>query len=102
MRKISKFFVGLKNLKNNRPGAIIVVDAAENAIAIQEAEVNKIPVITLSNTMVQHLPKDLKQTIICNTGSLNAIDLIMQELTQAYKSAYVAQANKTISVSKRY
>jgi small subunit ribosomal protein S2 len=86
--KISKFFNGLKSMKSNRPGAIIVIDASQNPIAIQEAEAIKIPVICLTNTNVLTLPENLNYTIVCNVNSLNTVDLVMDELAQGYNKGF--------------
>lgn len=86
--KISKFFDGLKAMKSNRPGAIIVIDAAQNPIAIEEAEAINIPVICLTNTNVLTLPQNLANVITCNVNSLNTVDLIIEELVQSYNSGF--------------
>lgn len=86
--KLTKFFGGLVNLKNNHPGAVIVLDAKENAVAIKEAEVMKIPVIALTNTNVQTLPKNLGCTIVCNTSSLNSVNFIIDVLVEAYNQGF--------------
>jgi small subunit ribosomal protein S2 len=88
LEKLERFFGGLIGLKNNRPGALVVLDAKENAVAIQEAETMKIPVITLTNTNVETLPGDLKHTIVCNTSSLNTVKLITETLVDAYNQGF--------------
>jgi small subunit ribosomal protein S2 len=84
--KKEKIFSGLVNLKNNRPGAVLVLDASENSIAIKEAEAMSIPVIALTNTSTITLPKNLDYTILCNIHSIDAIKLILDELTTSYNN----------------
>jgi small subunit ribosomal protein S2 len=93
--KISKLFKGLVNLKNNRPGAILILDANSNDITIKESDSIKVPVIALSNTNTLTLPQDLKHTIVTNTNSINGIKLILDKLVQSYNdglSAGIPQA----------
>lgn len=82
--KISKLFKGLVNLKNNKPGAILVLDANQNDMAIKEADNMNIPVITLTNTNTLALPKNLNYTIVTNINSINAIKLITEHLGASY------------------
>jgi small subunit ribosomal protein S2 len=84
--KKEKIFSGLVNLKNNRPGAVIVLDASENSIAIKEAEAMNIPVIALTNTSTVTLPKNLDYTVLCNIHSIKAIELILDQLVESYNS----------------
>jgi small subunit ribosomal protein S2 len=88
--KKEKIFSGLVNLKNNRPGAVIVLDASENSIAIKEAEAMNIPVIALTNTSTVTLPKNLDHTILCNIHSIDAIKLILEELVSSYNKGSAA------------
>lgn len=85
--KMSKFFDGLKILKSNKPGAILVLDAAQNDIAIKEAELIGVPVISMTNTFIQTLPKNADFNILFNNNSISAVDFIMDELTTTYNQA---------------
>ncbi len=104
--KMNKFFVGLKNLKTNRPGAILVLDSALNDIAIKEAELVGIPVVALTNTFIQTLPKNSSYTVLCNNNSINAVDFIVKEfvdsynigLTMAIESVQKEKSEKTAKV----
>jgi small subunit ribosomal protein S2 len=84
--KKEKIFSGLVNLKNNKPGAVIVLDASENSIAIKEAEAMKIPVVALTNTSTVTLPQNLEYTILCNIHSIEAIQLILNQLQSSYNT----------------
>ena len=84
--KIMKFFNGLTNLKTSKPGALLIIDAGQNQIAISEAEKVGIPIIVLTNTSTSKLPKDLKYTIVCNINSAKAVDILVVKLIQAYNN----------------
>ena len=82
--KINKFFEGLAHLKHNRPGAVLVLNTVDDPIAIAEADTKNIPVIALTNTSSTHLPKDLKYTLATNVHSINAVELFMNRIIEAY------------------
>ncbi len=88
VEKLSKFFGGLKTLKNNKPGAVLVLDSNSNAVAIKEAEVVKVPVIALSNVNTNILPKNIDNVIVTNTNSTNAVDLIIKRLINSYNEGF--------------
>jgi small subunit ribosomal protein S2 len=81
---IAKFFEGLRTLKNNRPGALLLVDGPNNPIAIKEADMMGIPVIVLTNTSIQVLPKSTKNVIIANINSTNTVSFILDNLVHSY------------------
>jgi small subunit ribosomal protein S2 len=89
--KKEKIFSGLVNLKNNKPGAVIVLDSGENPIAIKEAEANGVPVIALTNTSTITLPVNLDYTVLCNVNSINAIELIINDLVNYYNVGYATE-----------
>jgi small subunit ribosomal protein S2 len=84
IEKMGKFFNGLKLLKSNRPAAVLVLDAANNSIAIKESECVKIPVVALTNTFIQTLPQNTDYTIVCNNNSVAGIDFIVKSLIESY------------------
>ncbi|MEM1311989.1 MAG: 30S ribosomal protein S2 [Patescibacteria group bacterium] len=92
--KISKLFKGLVNLKNNKPGAIFIMDANSNDIAIKESDGINIPVIALSNTNTLSLPENLKYTIVTNTNSINAVQLVSETLINSYNQGLVASTTQ--------
>jgi small subunit ribosomal protein S2 len=98
--RMEKFFGGLRTLKSNRPGAIIVLDTPANPVAIKEAESMNVPVIALTNTSVSYLPQSLTHTILFNNYSLNALDMVVSELTSAYNQGLEAQVSKEADDSK--
>lgn len=99
--KMGKFFDGLKSLKTNRPGAVLVLDAANNDIAIKEAELIGCPVIALTNTYITYLPQKLEYTVLMNNHSIGAVDFVIQELVESYNQGLVAgQEVKTESETK--
>ena len=100
LEKKQLLFGGLKNLKTNRPGAILVLDSAKNQNAILEAEVNNIPIIALSNLNTILLPKSLEHSIIFNNTSMEAIRLITGELAKAFNDGFVS-AQVPIEATKK-
>lgn len=49
--KLDKFFLGLKDLEN-LPDTLFIVDPVEEHVALKEAKIKKIPVVSLCNTNV--------------------------------------------------
>jgi small subunit ribosomal protein S2 len=97
-RRITKFFEGLKNLKNNKPGAVLVLDTYFNSISIKEAQVASVPTVALSNTNSKFLPTSLDKLILCNTNSRSAVELICQQLVKAYNQGLAESSElKTIT-----
>jgi small subunit ribosomal protein S2 len=88
--KKSNLFGGLKNLKNNHPGAVLLLDTAKNYNAILESENNNIPLIAFTNLNSILLPKNLDTTIVFNNTSVNAIDIISNQLVEAYNQGVIA------------
>jgi small subunit ribosomal protein S2 len=95
--KMSKFFIGLKNLKTNRPGAILILDASQNDITIKEAELIGIPVVALTNTFIKTLPKNQNYTVLCNINSINAVDFMVNEFVDSYNTGL----NSAIEISQK-
>jgi small subunit ribosomal protein S2 len=94
--KLRSIFDGLVPMKTNRPGAIIVLDADENKVSIQEAQVLGVPVIALTNTSTVFLPNNLDSTICINTNSTKAVDLVLAHLVESYNSGFEAAALQPI------
>ncbi len=82
--KITKFFAGLKNLKNNHPGAVLLLDAAVNPVTIKEAQAVKVPVIAFTNTSIKLLPDNLDTTVVCNVNSTNTVKFLISTLSESY------------------
>lgn len=94
--RVAKFFAGLRPLRSNRPGAVIVVDGPNNAIAIKEAESVGVPVIVLTNTSIKILPKDLSNTITCNIHSISSVDFILNYLIESYNKGFAVGNEKRL------
>jgi small subunit ribosomal protein S2 len=88
--KKMNLFAGIRNLKSNKPGVVIVLDPKKNKTAILEAETNKVPVICLTNLNTVLLPQDLTTTVTFNNTSLNAVRLIATELLDNYNQGVAA------------
>lgn len=82
MEKLARRFGGLAPMKG-MPGALIVIDSKEEAIAITEANQVGIPVISLSNTDC-----DISRVgypIIGNDANKKTIEFFLNKLVSAYK-----------------
>jgi small subunit ribosomal protein S2 len=90
VEKLNKSFAGLMSLKNNRPGAMIVLEANENDVAIKEGDVMKVPVITLTNTGATTLSKDIAYTVVGNTHSIHATEMMLDSLVDSYNQGLAA------------
>lgn len=80
--RLEKYFAGLASLKNI-PGAVFVIDSKKEHIAVKEAKLMKVPVISVSNSDC-----DLKQInypIVGNDSSLSSIAFFVKEIVEAYK-----------------
>lgn len=99
--KISKFFNGLVNLKNNKPGALLVLDVANHSVPILEAQKMGIPVIALTNTATKFLPEKLDTTIVTNIYSIKAVELILDNLVESYNEGFQAGISQAITEEKK-
>ncbi len=82
IEKLQRRFGGLSNMKS-MPGAMIVIDAKEEAIAITEANMLGIPVIALCNTDCDIKP--VAYPIIANDANKKTIEYFLNKLVSAYK-----------------
>ena len=85
IERMSKFFAGLKTLKNNKPGAIFVFDISNNPIGVKEAELMDVPIIGLTNTKSSVLPSDIERLIVCNYNSVKSVEFIVDRLLSSYQ-----------------
>lgn len=82
IEKLGRRFGGLTTMKG-LPGALVVVDATEEAIAITEANQMGIPVIALCNTDCNIKP--VAYPVIGNDANKKAIEFILNRFIAAYK-----------------
>ena len=75
--KLKKFYEGLLGMFD-KPKAIVVVDAEEEAIAVEEAIKIGIPVISISNT--DNNIEKIDFPILANDRSRSTIEFILKEL----------------------
>lgn len=92
--KKNVLFGGLKYLKNNKPGAILVLDGQKNYNAILEAQTTGVPVIVFGNTNTQILPKDMRNMIVFNNTSIEAVRLIAEILAVNYSDGMKDQSSE--------
>ena len=89
--KLERYFSSLVNL-NELPGAVFVVDANDETIAVAEAKKMGIPVITLSNSDCDI--RGINYPIIGNDASQGSIRYFVQELIEAYEAGRKDRASK--------
>jgi small subunit ribosomal protein S2 len=82
--KLRAIFDGLVNLKSNKPGVVIVFDSDENKVAIQEATKLNIPVVIVTHTSSVFLPQNHASTILMNTNSIKAVELVLAKFMDVY------------------
>lgn len=82
MEKLARRFGGLSTMKG-MPGALIVIDSKEEAIAITEANQVGIPVISLSNSDCDI--RTVAYPIIANDANKKTIEFFLNKLVTAYK-----------------
>jgi small subunit ribosomal protein S2 len=80
--KLKKYYEGLLNMFD-KPKAVIVVDAKDENIAVQEAKKVGIPVISISNT--DNDITGIEFPIIANDRSRSAIKFIIEDLFSVIK-----------------
>lgn len=86
--KLERYFDSLVPL-TELPGAVFVVDANGEAIAVAEAKKAGVPVITLSNSDCDI--RGLEYPIIANDASQATIRYMVQELVVAYQAGQLKQ-----------
>jgi small subunit ribosomal protein S2 len=80
MRKIRKNLGGVRNM-SKQPGAMVIVDAMREHIAVREAHKMDIPVIALIDTDADPDPIDIP--IPGNDDAMRAIEVVIRELADA-------------------
>ena len=80
--KLEKYFGGMINMKKV-PDIMFVIDSKHEAIAIKEAKINKVPVISLSSTDCNI--REVDYPIVGNDNARSSIQYFVDEITKAYK-----------------
>jgi small subunit ribosomal protein S2 len=83
IEKMSKSFGGLISL-TKKPDAIFIIDSKKETIALTEANIMKIPVISLSNT--DNDLSNIDYPIIGNDASRTSVQFFVNKIVEAYKS----------------
>lgn len=79
--KLERYFASLTDL-TELPGAIIVVDPKDEAIAVAEAKVTGVPVVALANSDCNL--KGVDYPIVGNDTARDSIEYVVGELAMAY------------------
>lgn len=83
--RMHKLFSGIVDMKK-LPDALFIVDPKKEHIAATEAEKSHIPTIALANTDCDI--SNITYPVVGNDASLSSITLIVETLTEAYKSGF--------------
>ena len=83
LEKLQDRWGGIKNMVS-LPDALFVVDGHEDAIAITEAKVKKIPVIAIVDTNVN--PETVTYPIPANDDAISSVSLILEKVKKAIAS----------------
>ncbi len=92
-KALERIFGGIKNM-DKMPGAVFVVDAPKEAIAIAEARKLHIPVIALADTNAD--PDLIDYPIPANDDALKAVKLIAQTIADAAAAGAKEHASKKV------
>ena len=82
--KLDKYLVGIKDM-GRLPGAMFVVDARREAIAVKEAQKLGIPVIAITDTNAD--PDPINYPIPGNDDAIRSVTLIAKAITSTITSA---------------
>lgn len=83
IEKLEKYLSGIKSLQDY-PSVLVVVDAKEEKIAIEEARKMNIPVVALMNSDCDI--SDADYPIPGNDSAVTSIDYFLSEIIKAYKN----------------
>jgi len=98
MKKIKSNLQGVRNM-SRLPGAVVVVDAKKEYLALREAK--KLGIVTLGLLDTDSDPDTVDVAIPANDDSIRAVDLILGELADAVAIGKTMVAAKQESVSQR-
>jgi len=100
MRKIKSNLQGVRNM-SRLPGAVIVVDAKKEYLALREAK--KLGVVTVGLLDTDSDPDTVDVAIPANDDSIRAVDLILSELADAVAigKTMVAARQEPVQRSRR-
>ncbi|PIR45443.1 MAG: 30S ribosomal protein S2 [Candidatus Vogelbacteria bacterium CG10_big_fil_rev_8_21_14_0_10_50_13] len=79
--KLERYFASLASL-TELPGAVVVIDPKDEAIAVAEAKVVGVPVVALANSDCNI--KGIDYPIVGNDTARDSIEYVVDELTAAY------------------
>ncbi len=88
--RLREFFFGLSVMKN-LPHAVFVVDSKKESIAVKEAKVMGIPVVSLSGT--DNNLFEIEFPIPGNDASRTSIEFFLQKIAESYKAGQTKKAD---------
>jgi small subunit ribosomal protein S2 len=90
IERLREFFSGLIPMKT-LPQALFVVDSKKESIAVKEAKVMGIPVVSLSGT--DNNLNEVEFPIPGNDASKNSIEFFLGKITESYKAGTLKKVN---------
>ncbi len=97
-RKLAKNLGGIKNMKE-RPGALFVIDAAKEEIAIEEAQKLGIPIVAVVDTNGN--PENIDYPIPGNDDAVRAIELFASKVAEAVIEGKKSRLEKELEAAKK-
>ncbi len=82
LEKLDKNFGGLTGV-TNLPGAVVIVDSKYEDIAMKEANISRIPIVSLSNTDCDI--STIEYPVICNDSSKSSVEIILNIIKSSLK-----------------
>ncbi len=83
IERLNERFGGITNMKS-KPAAVFIVDVRKEDNAVAEAKLEKIPVITLSNSDCDI--SDIKYPVLGNDSSVATINYVLGEIVSSYQA----------------
>jgi len=98
LAKTRKIFGGLSTM-SQKPDALIVIDAKEELIAINEAKKANVPIIAICDTNSN--PRSIEYPIVVNDDSRSTIILIMNLIQQTIKQNFKSKRIESDEAGER-
>ena len=92
--KLERYFASLTDL-TELPGALLVIDPKDEAIAVAEAVALKIPVVALANSDCDL--RTIAYPIVGNDTARDSIDYVVKELIAAYEAGKLIRQTATLT-----
>ncbi|MFA6274784.1 MAG: 30S ribosomal protein S2 [Candidatus Paceibacterota bacterium] len=98
LRDLERYFDGIVGL-NKFPGAVFVIDANYEEIAVAEAKKIKIPVISLCNSDCNI--SQIEYPIVANDSAISSISYFTKQIVEAYKKGLATAPEESKKEEKK-